>query len=198
MKKNLIPSKEECKKYLSAYEKLSKYDDSEYKHYKIQENIIENIFKSCPENTDIEEILLKVSLLNDFYSTNIFGTYAVARHICELKIDERLEKGDLSLIHEIAKNVLGGKSKFFYSFATKYCAKHQPEKFPIFDSKVCKVLCYCKKQKPFTDVKFKNKDLKDYSIYCKVYEDFRNHFGLKEFTLAEIDKYLWMFGKEYF
>ena len=39
-------------------------------------------------NTDICEILLKVSVLNDFYSTNIFGTYKVAENIQNLKIDE--------------------------------------------------------------------------------------------------------------
>lgn len=198
MEKIPIPSKYECRKYLTEYERLSKLEISEYKHYKIQESVIEKIFNSYPGNTNIEEILLKVSLLNDFYSTNIFGTYEVAKHIYELNIDEKLKNGDLSLVSEVAQNTLGAKKKIFYSFATKYCARHQPEKFPIFDSKVCKVLCHFRKMEPFTKVKFKNKDLKIYENFCGIYAEFINYFGLKGFSFAEIDKYLWMLGKECF
>ena len=56
----------------------------------------------CKHNDSIEDILIKCSSLNDFYSTNIFDIFTVAQHILSLHIDERLEKHDLSLVDDIA------------------------------------------------------------------------------------------------
>jgi hypothetical protein len=66
------------------------------------------------------DVLLKVSALNDFYSTNIYDTHAVARHIEHLRIDESLLSGDLSLVNRIAPVKVGKKVRNFYSFVTKY------------------------------------------------------------------------------
>ena len=179
------PSKEECSKYLKK-----KLDE----HYTVEGKTVEKIFKLYPTNIELEEVLIKVSLLNEFYSTNIFGTYPVAKHIVDLNIDERLKKGDISLVGDIAHNKLGGKEKYFYSFATKYCAIHQPDLFPIYDSFVDKMLRYFRKQPNFT--KFKNADLRDYKKYHKIYSEFIKAFELNDFTLREIDLYLWKLGKE--
>ena len=81
-------------------------------------------FALCPENTDMSDILLKVAALNDFYSTNIFSVYPVAKHILSLGIDERLKVGDVTLVSDIQKVNINGVGKNFYSFATKYCS-HQ-------------------------------------------------------------------------
>ena len=75
-----------------------------------------------------------------FYSTNIFKIYPVAKHILNLNIDERLKSGDPTLVDEIAKINIGGKEKYFYSFASKYCSHHNQLDFPIYDSYVHKVL----------------------------------------------------------
>jgi len=73
--------------YLSSY--LQKWQSSpQLENYRLQEKSLDLLFKNfCPDNSAIEHILLKVSALNDFYSTNIFDTYTVAKHIREMNIE---------------------------------------------------------------------------------------------------------------
>ena len=94
------PSRNEVEKYLLKWRQLEKYYNQERALNKL-------FFDLCPKNDDIEDILLKCSTLNAFYTTNIFDINAVANHILSLEIDERLEKGDLSLVEDIAKVKVG-------------------------------------------------------------------------------------------
>ena len=73
------PSKEQVEYYLAKWDELE--------NYHLQEDSLDKLFfKLCPKNTDITDILLKVSTLNDFYSTNIFSVYPVAKHmVCRYK-----------------------------------------------------------------------------------------------------------------
>lgn len=124
-----IPSVSEVEKYLSLWNELDNYVN--------QENALDKLFfLLCRNNTDLSDILIKCSTLNDFYSTNIYDVHSVAKHIFSISmIDKRLQSGDLSLVEDIA-NVNVGKtqvSKYFFSFASKYCSHHQPMKYAIFD-----------------------------------------------------------------
>ena len=145
------PSVSEVEKYLTKWNLLE--------NYVLQENSLDKLFFNIyPYNNDINDILIKCSSLNDFYSTNIFSIFTVAKHILNLNIDERLQKKDLSLVNDIAKLSINGKDKNFYSFATKYCSHHMPTVYPIYDSFVEKVLLYFKKQDKFMD--FRKEELK--------------------------------------
>ena len=145
----------------------------------------------------MDEVLIKVCSLNDFYSTNIFSPFIIAKHIVSLKIDERLKNEDLELVNDIAKvKVNGNKEIKFYSFATKYCSHHKPTVYPIYDSFVEKLLMYFKKTDKF--YKFKKEDLKNYPIYRNILIGFRTFYRLEKYNLKEIDKYLWQAGKQYF
>ena len=44
----------------------------------------------------------------------------------------------------------------------------------------------------------KNDDLKDYVKFKNILEDFKIYYGLKQYSLKELDRYLWLLGKEYF
>ena len=134
------PNNEQVNCYLSKWDTLENYTAQE----KALNKLFWDLYKS---NNDIVDVLAKVAILNDFYSTNIFDTYTVAKHIVDLDIDERLEQGDLTLVKDIACVEIKSKNKYLYSFATKYCSHHYEEKYPIFDSYVRKVLIY-----------FRNKD----------------------------------------
>ena len=80
--------------------------------YIVQEEAINELFQGCyNSNKCLKNIIIKCSVLNDFYSTNIFKVYPVACHILELDIDERLKKGDISLVNEIANNKIANKEK---------------------------------------------------------------------------------------
>ena len=125
----------------------------------------------------------------------------MAKHILSLDIDNRLYKGDISLVSDIAsghgvKGSRNGKEKFFYSFATKYCSHHQPELFPIFDSYVEKLLIHLRDKDQFTD--FCQNDLRNSSKYRDIILALCDFYSIDDFTLKEIDRYLWQYGKEKF
>lgn len=88
------------------------------------------------------------------------------------------------------------KIRNFYSFATKYCSRHNPTEYPIFDSYVEKLLKYFRDTDRFKS--FNNDDLKKYSEYKNILLTFRNYYGLEQFNLKQIDKYLCQLGKEKF
>lgn len=179
------PCENEVDKYLASWNTLE--------NYSLQEAALDKLFFTLtPKNTCIEDILLKVSTLNDFYSTNIFSVFPVAKHILSLDIDDRLVQGDPTLVDAI-KTVDG---RNHYSFATKYCSHHNPLEFPIYDSYVEKVL------KHFRDVdgfySFETEDLKQYDKFKQIILAFRAYYGLSKYTLKEIDQYIWQLGKEFF
>lgn len=145
----------------------------------------------------MEDVLVKVSTLNDFYSTNIFAAYKVAKHIIALNIDERLKSGDVTLVNDISKVEMdNGTIKNFYSFATKYCSHHKPLDFPIYDSFVDILLKYFRDADNFYE--FSNEEIKDYTSFKNILVEFRRYYCLEQFNLKEIDKYLWQLGKEKF
>lgn len=190
LKKNIPrPCPEQVKIYLEKWEKLDAYPE--------QEKALDKLFlKLCPKNEKIEDILLKCATLNDFYSTNIFSVFPVAKHVLELGIDSRLAKGDVSLVDELQTVNIQGDVHKFYSFASKYCSHHKPTVFPIYDSYVDRVLRYFRREYKF--VTFKNEDLKNYKIFIEILDSFMDYHGLKGFSRKEIDRYLWLLGKENF
>lgn len=184
-----IPSPEQVEYYLCIWDGLE--------NYYLQEDALDKLFfELCPKNTNISDILLKVATLNDFYSTNIYSVYPVAKHILELGIDTRLNAGDVSLVSDIQKVTIRGVEKNFYSFATKYCSHHKPLDYPIYDSYVVRVLQHFKRLDKFAS--FTAKQLRNYEIFKRTLIDFRSFYGLDQYNLKEIDKYIWQLGKEFF
>lgn len=183
------PTKKEVIKYLKLWDSLE--------NYVLQERSLDKLFfETYPKNEVIEDILIKASSLNDFYSTNIFSIFPVAKHILKLNIDNRLKNGDETLVNDIANIKINGKEKCFYSFATKYCSHHFPTIYPIYDSFVEKILLYFNKKDKFSV--FKKEDLKNYKKFKQVLIDFKKFYEIDEFNLKDIDRYLWQLGKEYF
>ena len=184
------PSQKEILKYLNKWDNLI--------NYKAQEDALDKLFLNVyPKNEIMEDILVKVATLNDFYSTNIYNTFNVAKNIFNLNIDERLDSCDVSLVNDIAKiKIEEGNVKNFYSFATKYCSHHKPLDYPIYDSYVEKVLKYFRDEDKF--FKFKNEDLKNYKKFKEILIEFKKYYKLNEFNFKDIDRYLWLLGKEKF
>ena len=183
------PNKKIIDKYLNKWEHLED-------HYIWQEKSLFKLFhEDYKNNNDLKEILIKCSCLNDFYSTNIFSIYDVANNIYKLNIDERLRCNDPSLVNDIANVKIKGVKKTFYSFASKYCSHHNDE-FPIYDYFVDRMLVYFKTKDKFA--KFKRDDLKDYVKFKNILLEFKKFYNIEEYSLRDIDKYLWIAGKEYF
>jgi len=189
MKNPPAPNTKILNSYLNTYETLE--------NYTLQEKSLNLLFNSfCSGNNKIEHILLKVSALNDFYSTNIFDTYTVAKHILKCDIDKDLNSGNENLVNKIAPVTIKGKTRNFYSFASKYCSHHKPELYPIYDSYVEKMLMHFKKKDKYDA--FVKADLKDYPRFIEIIKNFQKHYNLNAFTLRQIDVYLWLAGKEHF
>ena len=192
MEKSLPPKPcfSEVNKYLNKWKNLEGYTS--------QEEALNKLFlELLPGNSEIADILLKASCLNDFYSTRIFAIYPVAKRILSIKdLDKRLKAGDIKLVRELGNVKIGDNKRYFYSFATKYCSHHNPIAFPIYDSYVEKVLVYFNEVDKFSS--FKIKDLKDYRTFKGILLDFQRYYKLERFNLKEIDRYLWLLGKKFF
>ena len=184
-----VPSVKDAEWFLEYWKNLPSYSN--------QEKALDKLFMGiCKRNDNIEDILIKCSSLNDFYSTNIFDIHTVAQHILSLKIDERLVNGDLSLVDEISHVEVNGKVHTFYSFATKYCSHHNPERYAIYDSYVEKVLVSMNSRDHFMD--FKQEELKVYETYMNAIDAFRKRYGLTQYNIKQLDQYLWQLGKWYY
>ena len=184
------PSKSEIEKYLTLWDSLE--------NYRLQESSLKKLFtKTYPLNDDLDEVLIKVCALNDFYSTSIYYPVQVAKHIVSLQLDKKLVIKDPKVVNEIASvQVKKDKLINYYSFATKYCSHHHPTLYPIYDSYVDKLLMHFKKEDNFFE--FKKADLKIYENFKNILEKFRIFYDLEDYDLKQIDKYLWQAGKEYF
>ena len=189
------PTQKELEKWLDNWEKME--------NYRNQEKALNKLFhETYPKNNDINEILIKVATLNDFYSTHILNIFKVAEHIKNIEnLDDRLQKGDEKLVKEIAKVGLkkkGGKKIIFYSFATKFCSHHNDKDFAIYDRYVEKILMHFKKLDDFSKNFTKKEDLKEYSNFKSILFDFRVYYKLEDCNLKKLDRYLWQLGRKYF
>lgn len=186
-----VPSEAELQKYLRLWDNLSDYVD--------HEKALGLIFRDDPEfrvNTDLRVVIIKCSALNDFYATNIYKTAPVARKIVAIRdIDARLAQGDDALVEEIA-NVDGRRN---YSFATKYCSHHRPDRYPIYDRYVADVLVELRRRNRQA-FHFRNRNsLKEsYPVFRQAIDDFRKAYGLQGYSYKDVDRYLWQLGKDYY
>jgi hypothetical protein len=122
----------------------------------------------------------------------------VAKHILKLDIDARLAQSVPELVNEIAVTpVKEGKTIRYYSFATKYCSWHVPDGYPIFDSIVAKLIGEYQRLDKFTEDFWQNELARDYVRFKRTIEAFREKYGLAEFGFRNLDKFLWLYGKEF-
>ena len=178
---------------------IEKFNNDE-RYYPADQAIIK-LFQTFPTNVNLEDILLKISVLNDLYSTSILGTFSMAKHIQKLGIDNSLNDGDPHIVNKISvghgiRSSKTNKELNFYSFATKYCNWHNRENYAIFDSFVEKILIAYKKQDNFS--LFTKAELRDFPTFKRVIQDFIEFYDLNKHNLKEIDKFLWIYGKELF
>ena len=187
------PTKEAVDMYLQKWTQLPAYTD--------QEEALYILFRETyPTNNKLNEVLIKCSCLNDFYGTNIFNIFPMAKHIMSLTIYSRLTDGDPTLVNDIARGhgitSKSGKELNLFSFATKYCSHHNPLEYPIFDSYVEKLLIHYRNLDRFSE--FTSEELRDFVVFKRVIEDFRKVYHLEDYNLKQIDQYLWQFGKDVF
>ncbi|MFC3833333.1 MULTISPECIES: hypothetical protein [Deinococcus] len=166
----------------------------------VTEAALHKLLHTFPDNTVTAEIYLKVVAINQIYGTGILAVQPVAERIQAAVIDADLRAGDPGVVHRIDRlQFVTAKGKeidrSIYSFATKYCAHHQPEHYPIYDGIVSTKLLAYDQRDNFNSYRLKYADLRDYVKFKEVVLQFRAHYGLTAFSLRDIDQFLWILGK---
>ena len=165
----------------------------------VVETSIHRLVEHFPSNTDPSHVLLKVTVINQLYRTNVLDVRKLAGHITSLAIDPLLRVGSQDAVCQIA-DIRLGRAKVLLSFATKYCNWHNFCAYPIFDSNAALCLWEYNKQEKF--VKWKYNDLESGNAFyrCKKFFEiataFRDHYGLTSVTCKELDKFLYRKGIE--
>lgn len=158
------------------------------------ESALKKLFQKFPKNVEFDEVLLKVTCLNDLYKTRIIGTYRVAAEIHKLGIDHKLITGDISVVTDIDSTKPNNRS--VYSFATKYCSWHNNEAFPIYDQFAGKLLFHYLESDGKDDI-YKYQ-MRSYSTYVSKILWLQRRYKLESIGIKKLDKFLWLYGKEHF
>lgn len=164
----------------------------------VTEKALAELFAAYPANDNPSRVLLKVVALNSLYTTRILAVLKLASHIAGqgAALDAALAAGSPAAVDAVASVSSGDTDFTFYSFASKYCNWHQPNLYPIYDSRVEKYLWALKKDGLFqTEAFSQRQDLYKYPQFCLVMTAFREQFGLGSFTFKQIDKFLWSQGQ---
>jgi hypothetical protein len=160
---------------------------------------LRKLFAAYPGNADLSDVLLKASVLNALYATNIYAVFQVARHIHNLRIDDRLKAQDQMLVEDVAcVHVSGDKKRRNYSFATKYCSWHSPEAFPIYDRFVDELLWRYALQDLLFGAKRVDRNIfwDDYPTFVRTLLAFKDYYSLQQVSLRQIDKFLFIYAHE--
>ena len=160
--------------------------------HSLSEETLAELFQQFPSNEDLRHVLLKVVAVNSLYHSCIHAVEAVARHIHSHAdaIDAALRDGSPDAVDLIANITHEGKRHNFFSFATKYCSWHDPEKYPIYDTRIDSYLWTMHNQIPFGG--FNHPELWNYSKFCRIMTAFRDSLGLQEFSFKELDKFIYL------
>lgn len=159
----------------------------------VSDGAVRLLFEKWSRNTDPSQVLAKVVLLNHLYNTNIYDVYTIGRNITALDVDRRLGESDLTLVDDIARVTIKGKSWRFYSFATKYCFWHRPDDYQVYDGQVDAALWAYQREDGFGE--FKRQDLGQYGEFMRVVDEFRVCYGLTDVSRRELDRFLWTVGQ---
>jgi len=164
--------------------------------FMIGDGAILSLVKLFPENSTFHEVLAKVCVINDLYATGITATYDMANHIVVLEVDQALSLAGADIVDKIAWVSIGGKKRHNYSFASKYCAWHRPEHYPMFDDYVRQIFLAYRDKDNFAT--FEDADLRQYPLFKQIVNAFQSQYRLSGYSYRELDYFLWGYGKKLF
>ncbi len=157
-------------------------------------------FENYPKNVDKLAVLLKFTILNDLYRTNIMDKVKIVDHLYRLSTEENLDallkSGNLDAVSKIRcghgiRTKKTGKERNFYSFATKYCHFSNPKCYPIYDQYVEKAIM---KLREGDYIQFRNQnDLHDPQTFRDIIYQIIQKSGLDSYQ--KVDRALWRYGQ---
>ena len=149
--------------------------------------------KAGQENYDLEKVMMKVNVLISVCGPNGLDAESIAGQIISCKIDDYIENGSAEAVDILAGNLSDRRQHDFYMFAVRYCAAHDPERYPYYNTATVRAMKYCRDNYGFYN--FSNDELLSYSKYKKLLAIFRKKYQLDEFSLSEISWILTASGK---
>ncbi len=167
--------------------------------------------------TDINGVIAKISIINQIYSTRVknIDTYWLAKHITnngeklEKYIFSDNEKQRIEAVQIIANSKYSSEDlsderisqmNDHYSFATKYCSFHNPDKFPIYDGYMCAIVKsnWNNLSKKIFKKKGDIENIEFYENFCesmgRLKEIFSKELG-ENISAKKFDQFLWLYLK---
>lgn len=159
---------------------------------------LDALFSAYPKNTCPWQVLLKVTALNVLYKTRIMNVYPVVETILGVgrKLDLLILRGDPAAVDlmKIVKFAKREKTMNFFSFASKYCHFHRPDRYPIYDQYVDAALRKLRRDKKLTfELGALNREA--YAPFKSVIDAFIGKYAA-DCSYDAVDKFLWRKGNE--
>jgi len=152
------------------------------------------LFQKFSFNTNIEDIRIKVSAINDKDINDHTLMDSMIAHIGSLNIDERLKRDDLSLVEDIAHLTAHGKSFYFLHFASVYCNFHKPYTFPIYSDQHAE---FYKRYIKENNLPLDPEKINTYDVFSKALNDLVHRLGLKgKMNYLHIRKFGWLYAEK--
>lgn len=159
----------------------------------LAESTIHELIFTHPNNQDVRHILLKVIAINALYHARVLDMdlQPLSLHIKSIgELDARLRQGVPDVVDLIWKSQ--GTKRHYFSFATKFCSWHNQEAYAIYDLNVWEALvAYRAKNERFA---FRNSECDSYTGFLAIVRRFQKSYGLDDYSLKSIDKFLWRIG----
>lgn len=177
---------EALKKYLQLYSSQEPYFTNDTKNLEF--------FKTYPSNTKLEDILQKISAMEDADFNRLGSQEEMTKHILQLNIDSSLSKNDLSIVPRIARVTMSGKEQNLLHFASVYCNLHKPEGFPIYSDQF---LNFYKRYIKEYGLAINPGDLNQYEAFTKVQADFISRYDIGgKMNFLQMRKFAWLYMKK--
>lgn len=157
--------------------------------WKLYDETLKSLNEKYPA-FDLPATLLKVTTINQFYSTSLYAVMRMAEHITEVMPDSA-SYDDPDLVKKLGDLPVATDSETkrnFRSFASKFAHFFiSQERFPILDKYSEKMVAYHLGRIPSKD------PAHPYRAFFQNVEALKDQNQLK-CTLAELDRYLWLAG----
>jgi hypothetical protein len=159
----------------------------------INDNRNLELFAKNPSNQTEEDIRTKISAISDDLEVKqLSNRDDLINHILKLNIDDRLTKGDLSLVEDIAHVKINGTVHNLLHFSSLYCNLHKPDVFPIYSDQHHDF--YRKYIKHF-NLSIDAEKLTTYPVFAAALDDLLTRTGVKgKMNYIHLRKFGWLYA----
>jgi hypothetical protein len=135
---------------------------------------------------DMQSCLIKVGLLDRFFSTNVYSVPKMAKHISKI-LTRRPAPAGIALVEEISQFAHArGRIRRQVSFAAKFCHLFVDPDIPLYDSRAVSALAQLAKKQSVPMAT-------PYSTFHSTFFSVRNGLTF-DISVRELDHFLWIAG----